>query len=415
MLGWPRSIPDYQWPDRRSGAGLFLRRAAMSLIFHVARIAGRVASAIGANPPAILVVRTDGIGDAVLFEPALRSLADRFSGKQLHLWAPAATCDIFAQHPAVARRLAIPRGGKTGNLEYFRSARCRAVMGWRLGRFAFQLAAYTVDSPEPLGDWILSSVRARERWYAPGDTENHFDWQRDRTSRSVTTLLLSCPGGGHELLRNAHLAGQWGGSADSLPLVALGAQDNWRAEQETRTWRKLASAVGARRIVGVMSGSAATMNAYPAARWATVIRLLWTQDRALCALFGGPADAPRIIEISRLIPDVPHVQPPPTFGLRAAAALLQTIEGLISIDTGLAHVAVALGVPTVVLRHGGHPGRFFPWPAPTRSVVLSHPMPCEGCRCRCVLSEPQCITRIRPEDVVAAYAELLRDGKRAAA
>jgi len=415
MFGWPRSIPDYKWPDRHRAAWLFLRRAAIALLFHLARIAGRVASAIGANPPAVLVVRTDGIGDAVLFEPALRSLADRFSCQQLHLWAPAATCDLFAEHPAVAQRLVIPRGGKAGNLEYFESARWRAVMGWRLGRFAFQLAAYTVDSPEPLGDWILSSVRARERWYAPGDTENQFDWQRDRTSRSVTKLLPSRPAGGHELLRNAHLAGQWGGSANSLPIVALGAQEHWRAEQEVRTWRKLASVVGAGRIVGTMSGSAAPMNAYPAASWATVIRLLWTRHRALCALFGGPADSPRIMEISRLVPDVPHVQPPLTIGLRTTAALLQTIEGFISIDTGLAHVAVALNVPTVVLRHGGHPGRFFPWPAANSNVVISHPMPCEGCRCRCVLAEPECITRIRPEEVVAAYAELLRSGKRAAA
>ena len=415
MLGWPRSIPDYQWPDRPFTAWRSVRVAVLALMFHAARIAGRVVAAICPNPRAMLVLRTDGIGDAVLFEPALRTLADRFGDHQLHLWAPAGTCELFGQHPSVTRTLAVPRGGKAGNLEYFASARWRAVMGWRLGRYTFAVAAYAVESPEPLGDWLLSSVRARQRWYSPGDTENQFAWQRDGTSSLASRLLAARPQGGHELLRNAHLADQWGGVADSMPRIALGSQESWQAEEQARTWRKLASAVGAGQIVGIMSGSAAAVNAYPAASWARVIRSLWTQQRAMAAFFGGSNDQPRITEISRLIPDVPHVQLPPNFGLRATAASLQTIDGLISVDTGLAHVAVALNVPTVVLRHGGHPGRFFPWPTPTASIVLSHPMPCEGCRCRCVLQEAQCLTKIAPEEVVSAYAELARDPKRVAA
>lgn len=155
-----------------------VRAAMLAFIFHAARLAGRVSSATSPNRRAMLVLRTDGIGDAVLFEPALRSLADRFADYQLHLWAPAATCELFGQHPSVSRTLAVPRGGKAGNLEYFASARWRAVMGWRLGRHVFSVAAYAVESPEPLGDWLLSSVRARQRWYSPGDTENQFAWQR---------------------------------------------------------------------------------------------------------------------------------------------------------------------------------------------------------------------------------------------
>ena len=415
MLGWPKSIPDYRWPDRRYTAWWSVRRAVLALIFHAARMAGRIVGIIRPNSAAILVIRTDGIGDAVLFEPALRSLADRCAGQQLHLWAPAATCELFGQHPSVSQTLAVPRGGKAGNLEYFDSARWRAVMGWRLGRHAFAVAAYAVESPEPLGDWLLSSVRARQRWYCPGDTENQFGWQRERTSSLASRLLASRVQGGHELLRNAHLANQWGGVADSMPRIALGAQERWQAEEQARTWRKLASAVGARGIVGIMSGSAAAVNAYPAASWAQVIRMLWTQHRAMAAFFGGSNDQPRITEISRLIPDVPHGQLPPNFGLRAAAASLQMIDGLISVDTGLAHVATALNVPTVVLRHGGHPGRFFPWPTNTASPVLSHPMPCEGCRGRCVQPEAQCLTRIAPEEVVSAYAELACDPNRVAA
>ena len=55
---------------------------------------------------------------------------------------------------------------------------------------------------------------------------------------------------------------------------------------------------------------------------------------------------------------------------------------------------------------GGDPGRFFPWPGATKSIVLNKPMSCEGCHNRCTLAEAECITQIPPADVVIAFAKL---------
>jgi ADP-heptose:LPS heptosyltransferase len=88
------------------------------------------------------------------------------------------------------------------------------------------------------------------------------------------------------------------------------------------------------------------------------------------------------------------------------AAIVAELDGLLSVDTGLAHLAVAQKVPTVVLVTGGTPARFFPWPNAKHHLVLNIPTPCSGCHDRCTLPEAECITHITPDEIVAAYARL---------
>jgi ADP-heptose:LPS heptosyltransferase len=401
---WRRvsSVPDYRWPDRWMSVWLAPWRWLLAGVFRIAHLVGALTA--GAPGNSIVVIRTDGIGDAILFEPALASLKRKFPDHQLVVWAPAPICDLLREHPAISELKTVPRGAKAGNLLYFGSLRWRAIMGWRLGRNRFDLAIYAVESPEPLANWILRSVRAREKWYVPGDLENQFEWQRERTNKCADKLLQPL-GGSHELTRIAHLASQWGQTTSLLPRIDASTADaRWLA----KCWPTLARSTGAEQIIGIMAGSATTVNAYPIESWAEVVSLLWRRQRSLCIFFGALEDSDRIAHITQRLGDVPYSRLPQKMNLRTTIALLPFLDGFISMDTGLAHAAVAQNVPTVVLCNGGHPGRFFPWPGRTSSIVLNHPMPCEGCLCRCVLSEPECVTRISPEEICDAYLHLRR-------
>jgi len=411
MSKWPASLPDYRWPDQQLSRGYAPQRWALAFIFHLSYLAGRLIGAWSKGPGSLLVIRTDGIGDAILFEPALRSLAEAFAGLPIQLWAPAPTCELFAAHPAVVRTQPVPRGAKAGNIEYFASIHWRAFLGWRLGRQQFLAAFYAVESPEPLGNWLLSSVRAAEKWYAPGDTENQFIWQRTRTATAATKFLFPREAAGHELLRNAHLGEQWGGAVSLVPQLYIEEHARLAAQSTAGQWRDMAAKARTVEMVGIMAGSATGVNAYPIESWATVIRSLWHSRRVMCILFGGPGDAARNDKITSLLGDIPHLRLSPETGLLTIAVLLVELDGFISMDTGLAHIALVQNVPTVVLANGGHPNRFFPWPTARWSITLAHRMPCEGCLCRCVLAEPECVTRIHPEDVVAAYASIVAERK----
>ena len=75
-------------------------------------------------------------------------------------------------------------------------------------------------------------------------------------------------------------------------------------------------------------------------------------------------------------------------------------------DSGLAHIAAACGVPSVVLFGPQNPSRFRPWAA--RSLVLHHPVPCYPCRqIRCVRPESPCVNLIDVEEVKSRVIELL--------
>src|SRR5438045_2451612 len=122
MKHWPRSIPDYQWPPRLTSALAAPLRLALAAVFHVSYAIGLLVSLIpNRSKERVLVIRTDGLGDALLFEPALENLARVLSPRIIHLWAAPLTRELFRHCPTISKLFVIPRGFKQGNLEYFLS------------------------------------------------------------------------------------------------------------------------------------------------------------------------------------------------------------------------------------------------------------------------------------------------------
>jgi ADP-heptose:LPS heptosyltransferase len=414
MFGWPKSLPDYQWPRAATSWRSLPRRWCGAAAFHACHLAGRVVRRLFRHEPAVLVIRTDGIGDAVLAEPMIGSLARLYAGHEKHLWAPAETCELLRAAPWADCLTPLPRGRKDGNLSVLQSPGLRARLGYRLGRRKFQAVFYIAHSPEPLGNWLLASARAKQRWYAPGNLENQFAAQRAATVAAATTLLELPPAGaGHDLVRNARLALQWGADIRTvMPTVHLDEEAYAAAGPQAGAWRKTAAWMRADGIIGLMPAASLTVKEYPAASWTAVAQALWHQRRMVCALLGGPQDQAAMEQVASEFGRLPHLKMVGPLDLPAMAALLGALDGLMTVDTGLAHISLAEDVPTVVLVGGGHPGRFFPWPLTRRAAVLTHAMPCAGCSCKCHLSQAKCVTGIEPAEIVAGLFGLLDRPKR---
>ena len=409
MRHWPTSLPDYKWPAHYVSAGMAPLRWLLAAAFHIAYGLGLMAALPQRRRPRVLVIRTDGLGDGLLFEPALESLARALSPREIHLWAPQLTCELLAHCPTVRRMFAIPRGFKSGNLAYFKSFRWRMRIGFELGRWRFDKVIYPVESPEPLGNWLFASARAEHTWLNYADTVNQFDWQRAATHERATRVIECRPGSAHELLRNEYLASQWSGENQlRAPKLYLSEAINAKAEAQVDAWRSAARKLGAAEVVAVMPAASMPIKSYPTDRWAAALKRLWREQRSLAVLLGGPADGAQLDVLARELAacEVPHLRLTQRPGILEMAAIVARLDGLLSVDTGLAHLAVAQSVPTVVLVGGGTPGRFFPWPNAKQHVVLNVPMPCDGCNNRCTLDEPSCIHNIPRDDLVAAYSRL---------
>jgi len=95
--------------------------------------------------------------------------------------------------------------------------------------------------------------------------------------------------------------------------------------------------------------------------------------------------------------------------------VMKNAAGVVTNDTGPAHLAIALGTPTVVIGGGGHFGCFVPYPegvAPPTARFVHQPMDCYHCFWRCHLREKKtdsfpCVAAVSEDQVWDALGGLL--------
>lgn len=92
---------------------------------------------------------------------------------------------------------------------------------------------------------------------------------------------------------------------------------------------------------------------WPEERWTALGIHLQAQGLRSCLPWGSAAEHDRSARFAKAIP---NAWVPPRLSLEALAALLGGAHGVIGVDTGLTHLAVALGRPTVGLYCATEPG-----------------------------------------------------------
>ena len=92
--------------------------------------------------------------------------------------------------------------------------------------------------------------------------------------------------------------------------------------------------------------------------------------------------------------------------LSELTCLLAKSQILISNETGTAHIANAVGTPTVCILGGGHFGRFVPYPELSGKInnlkVVYYKMPCYGC-------DWECVYHIKDEDPAPCISNISVD------
>jgi len=157
-------------------------------------------------------------------------------------------------------------------------------------------------------------------------------------------------------------------------------------------------------------GYRAQMKEWPLARWAAVAEHLAGQGLAVL-LSGGPGDRAGNEEIARLahergvaVTDLSGVRVAPTALLLAHAALC------VSVNTGIMHLAAAMGAPLVSVNGPVAVDRWGPVTAPGRGEALRSQRACAPCLhlgFEYACTEGGCMAEIPLEDVLAACDRLL--------
>ncbi len=322
-----------------------------------------------------LVIAPQWIGDAVMAEPLLATLAER--GEALTVAALPWVAPVFRAMPEVAETIELPFAH--GRLDLAERRRIAVTLR---GRFD---VAYVLPN---------SFKSALVPWLAR------------------IPVRVGYRGEGRFLLLNRRLSNP-GGRPPMVALYgALAAESfdkrRWPRLQLDHAMLERTAAAHELRLGGYWTFAPGAeygpAKRWPAAHYAALARSLHDADGATVALLGSPGEGELCAEIAAQADGACRVLAGRT-SLLDAIALIAASRGLASNDSGLMHVAAAFGIPQVAVFGSTSPTHTPPLSDRARVLWLKEElqldcMPCFDRTCR--FGHYLCLTGVAPERVEAA-------------
>jgi ADP-heptose:LPS heptosyltransferase len=156
-------------------------------------------------------------------------------------------------------------------------------------------------------------------------------------------------------------------------------------------------------LTGVHPGAREATKRWPAAHFAGAAEALWQERGGTVVVLGGPEEegAARIIE-KRLGPRCLNLAG--RLSLPVLAAVVRRLALLLTNDSGPAHLAYAMGTPSVTIFGGTDAARWGPAAGPHR--VLFHEVPCRPCQGDSCPLGFACLEAIPPRAAVEAARQV---------
>jgi heptosyltransferase II len=319
--------------------------------------------------PRVLAVRFSSIGDILLTTPLLRAIRRRYADARITVVTKEEYLPLLSHNPNLDRVVGLAAGqslrslaGELRRERYthrldlhgsLRSLALRALVGGRWSGYPKHRMARA---------WLIRTKRDRYRDRRPV-AERYF---------SAAEGLEVAPDG-------------------SPPDLTIGSE----SEAEATAWLAGSGLRPDGPIVSLAPGAAHATKRWPLDHWYQLVGELVANGVGV-ALVGGPGDA----TMANSLADRPGVASAAgRLGLQASAALLRRSAVVVSGDTGVMHLATAVGTPAVAL-FGPTVKAFGFAPYSERSAVLELELACRPCSAhggrRCPLGHHRCMIDIGP-------------------
>jgi heptosyltransferase-1 len=282
--------------------------------------------------PHILLIKTSSLGDVVHNLPVVSDIRARFPGARIDWVVEEAYRDIVGMHAGVHRAIAVALRRWRGNA--FKPAH------WReFGQFRRALSGMRYDCVIDTQGLIKSALLAQ----AASGTRHGYAGSsaREPLAARFYDVTHVVPRDLHAVERNRRLAA-----------MALGY------ELPVALDYGIARPAGAgpidvpRPYCVLLHATSRSDKLWPEPAWGRLGAELARQGCASILPWGDAAERARSERIGRALP---QAVVPPALGIVAMAGLLAGAQAVIGVDTGLTHLAAALGRPVVALYCGTHP------------------------------------------------------------
>jgi len=337
----------------------------------------------------ILVQRPRALGDVLLITPALRALRAGYPDAALDVAVDPALEPLLRHNPHVDRvwtyaPAGAPLADRWRFMQRIRAARFDLVIDLH-GTPRTALVAWRSGAANRVG----YALRGRGRMY-------NFRVQRD-TDRSGRRRSLYAAQMNLEIVARCGVRGP---SLEDTRLVFVAAPGASRQSARRRP-------ADARRQIGVAPAGTWQAKTYPLEAFARAADQL-ARDADVLVLW-GPGER----GLAERMLDAMHepAQLAPETNLEQLGALLQRLDLLVANDSGVKHLAVACGTPTLTLFGPTRPMAWMPFDGP--HVALRSRVPCLECNLtRC--AHHLCMRTLRPDWVAeAALRQLGRAAREA--
>jgi heptosyltransferase-2 len=342
------------------------------------------------EPPRLLVLSPNWLGDAIMALPAIGDLRRAWPKTRLVVGARGSVAPVFDLAPDVDEVLTLEWKGTRGNRPAFRAdvrrvseARCDAAL---LLPNSFASA------------WLVHRAGVPHRW----------GYARDLRSWLLTERVRTPSGSRHQGAYYQHLVHALGVANGPLePRLNVQPADTEaaRALLSDRGWR------GEGRVVVLAPGAAyGTAKQWLPEHFVALVGQLVGVDGATCVLVGSAGDAPATAALRSAVSEDarPHViDLAGATSLRALAGVLALADVCVSNDSGAMHLAAALGVAVVALFGPTREAETAPLTRAGRPArVLTHPVECRPCMLRECPIDHRCMARLLPDEVHAAVHDV---------
>jgi len=346
------------------------------------------------SAPRICLAQTTKVGDIVIFSSFLAVVYKLFPASEITLVVAPQVENLVELCPYVDEILYFDRDKYRWNLFY----RLRFLS--KLRRRNFDTAINCSFSRGIFLDEIvlLSGAKQTVAFYGESIYLTSLFWRLNNLLYDRVIKINSCV----EIERYRELA------------IALGAKPDMEMNSEVWISDDDRKYVGARLegemltqkdIVVIAPCASEIMKRWPKEHFITMCNLL-AKHSVVFVFCGGMEDKGYIDEILMKVSGGDAVNWAGKLTLRQVAALMEKATLYIGNDTGLLHLAIAVGLPSVAIVGGGDYGRFLPYGKLPPSIAY-HEMDCYGCRWRCIYGKPYCITDISPQEIYQIAVRLL--------
>jgi ADP-heptose:LPS heptosyltransferase len=343
----------------------------------------------------ILWVRPDAIGDAVIAGELLEQIKSRFPSASIVVVCQDRVSPFYQNCPAVSSIISFNRNSFSSDSRYAESVVTKLVSA------RADLALCSVFSRDAICDILMARSGAPIRVGMMGDCSNQSEAQKDVGNKAFTHLIKSVGFSRPEAERHSDfLYALCGARLRLSPRVWLSAEDESSA---TRFFAE--TNINPRKTIALFSGAQNAIRKYD--KFTESLSDFCQLSGFSVITLGGPQDQVAHTEVCTAL-SVAGVRCYDLSGkltLGESAAILKAVALGVGSETGLAHIASAVGTPHVVLLGGGHAGRFMPHSVLTSAVCL--PLACFGCNWKCGYSRPHCIRDVHPAVLRRAIEDAL--------